>query len=241
VLCRSVGAEVIALCQQCQQQLQSELVGMNSQSIYVPWQYAGLAKQLVCTAKASQTGPVAAYALGQMIATVLPNAWQGRCVLPMPSSVQRCWQRGFNPVEWMAKGLIQAGIARRYSNALQVLQERPKQGVLPRHHRLNNMQNSLVMSSVFPGNTEWLLIDDVVTTGATIVEAIRAVRVCDPAAHIMVLAACHGGQGWYDTISSALVGGQYTRDDGQQIVANVGVGHRSYDSVVRQKSDRGGQ
>lgn len=94
----------------------------------------------------------------------------GILLVTVPSS-RRAWRaRGFNPVNLL---LRRAGL--RATAALRPCGAVADQVGLGRQQRLDNRSGSLLATRSLAG-TRVLLVDDIVTTGATLLEARRAVR-----------------------------------------------------------------
>ncbi len=112
-------------------------------------------------------------------------------VLPVPLHWRRAWQRGFNQAEWFAAPVAEelgaplqtAWLVRRHAT--------PSQTTRTRAQRLANLAGAFAVTAAgaarLPG-ARVLLVDDVVTTGATADACARALR-ASGAARIAVLAA----------------------------------------------------
>lgn len=104
-------------------------------------------------------------------------------VLPVPLSVQRLGERGFNQSALLARRLAGAKVD---TGTLLRLHATEAQSSLPRAQRLHNLQGAFAME---PGRAAALrgqrvvLVDDVMTTGATLHAAALALREAG-AAHI---------------------------------------------------------
>lgn len=108
-------------------------------------------------------------------------------VLPVPLSAERLAERGYNPAQLLAQALaprrVRTGLLLRTRHT-------PPQHGLPRAERLKNVRGAY---AVDPLKTSQLhgrrvaLVDDVMTTGASLREAALALRAAG-AAHITALA-----------------------------------------------------
>ena len=114
---------------------------------------------------------------------VEPALEQADVVLPMPLSVQRLRERGFNQSLELARQLAPAKL--RHDVLLRI-RHTPPQSALPRAERLRNVQ------AAFAVEPKWaplvrgqrvVLIDDVMTSGASLYAAAQALRQAG-AAHI---------------------------------------------------------
>lgn len=116
-----------------------------------------------------------AFDLGQAFASYLPaDLWDGiECVVPIPLHVWRRMRRGYNQADHLARGLL-AGLDRPavayLGNAVERRRHTRTQTKLDRDQRHANLQGAF---AVRPGSERELagrgvvLVDDVVTTGAT--------------------------------------------------------------------------
>jgi ComF family protein len=98
----------------------------------------------------------------------LQTCWQqAQVIIPIPLSVQRLRERGYNPAAQLAKYL---GRSQAALWCLQRTRDTPAQSGLSRKQRLRNLRNAFEVPQAqrqyIEGKTV-LLIDDVMTTGAT--------------------------------------------------------------------------
>ncbi|MEU1934100.1 ComF family protein [Streptomyces coeruleorubidus] len=136
------------------------------------------------------------------------GAWSrgaGAAVLlvPVPSGRRAVRARGHDPARRIA--LAAAGELRRSgmpARVLGVLRQRravADQSELNSRQRLDNLAGAL---AVVPGGARLLsggpvvLVDDVMTTGASLAEAARAVRAAGPVSNAAGAAAVYGGETW---------------------------------------------
>jgi ComF family protein len=99
-------------------------------------------------------------------------------LVPVPSSLAAFRQRGFSPASKVARSLSKAansgGLQNRVINLLMRSRSVADQASLDTVGRRKNQQESMVAIHQLTGDV--LLIDDIVTTGATLSEARRAVN-----------------------------------------------------------------
>ena len=133
--------------------------------------------------------------LGERLARLSFPLWHARglgseadYVIPIPLSVERRLKRGYNQAEWIARGVAtSAGIplctdvlVRRKSNETQT------------HKSANQRQeNTRGIFVAMAGRTDLngrtvLLVDDIMTTGATISDGIRALRETFPEVKVQI-------------------------------------------------------
>ncbi len=118
--------------------------------------------------------------LGRLLARTMPENSRFDVVIPMPLHWRKRWQRGFNQAE-----LLAAEIGRRTNvpvrNALRRVRNTASQAGLTSSKRRRNVSGAfqasrgVKMRTVLNGASV-LLIDDVVTTGATAASCARALK-----------------------------------------------------------------
>jgi ComF family protein len=110
-------------------------------------------------------------------------------LIPVPSSSEKLKRRGYN----------QAALIARYAgcylhrpvrtNWLTKIREANTQADLSRTERLNNLQNAFRATRLIPANLKIGLVDDVITTGATLQCCMAALRKAG-AQSIVLMAIC---------------------------------------------------
>jgi ComF family protein len=113
---------------------------------------------------------------GKMAAVVQNNRWQPDLVIPVPLGVKRQRERGYNQAAVLAQPLaMMLGLA--YTNkALYRIRETRSQVGLDREQRKMNMDGVFSAESKWVKDKNVLLVDDVMTTGATLNAASVALR-----------------------------------------------------------------
>lgn len=107
-------------------------------------------------------------------------------VVPVPLHRRRLRQRGFNPATTLARELARQRSVSLAATALRRVRDTPSQTGLGRAKRRANVRAAFRAQGAAPARI-WL-VDDVVTTGATLEECARALRAAG-ARHIVALCA----------------------------------------------------
>ena len=133
--------------------------------------------------------------LGERLARLSFPLWHARglgseadCVIPIPLSVERRLKRGYNQAEWIARGVAtSAGIplctdvlVRRKSNETQT-----HKSASQRQENTRGIFVAMAGRTDLNGRTV-LLVDDIMTTGATISDGIRALRETFPEVKVQI-------------------------------------------------------
>jgi competence protein ComFC len=124
-----------------------------------------------------------------------PNAQQEYVLVPIPLSSHRRRTRGYNQSEFLARAMVKNSLVytMRVENKLLVKTQNTfaQAKVKNRVIRQKNLRNCFfVKRGVLPVSTPIILIDDVVTTGATIFEARRVL--CNAGfVHVYAQTAAH--------------------------------------------------
>jgi ComF family protein len=95
-------------------------------------------------------------------------------VVPVPLHPRRLAQRGFNPAAIAARDIARATGARLELRLLRRTRDTPSQTGLDRAGRRRNVRGAFETTRAIQGRV-WL-VDDVVTTGATLDSCARALR-----------------------------------------------------------------
>jgi predicted amidophosphoribosyltransferase len=172
-----------------------------------PWAvapYAGPVRQLIVAHKerglAGLAGPLGA----ALARAVLAAAVQGEPVLlvPVPSSRASVRRRGEDPTLRIARAAAREATRRgAAAHCLRALRHRRRvadQAGLTATGRAANLDGALGARSGLRG-ARVIVVDDVITTGATLAEAARALRAAGaevPAAAVVAATARHAGRRW---------------------------------------------
>lgn len=109
------------------------------------------------------------------LARAVPGLGQARFVTWIPTTARRRRRRGFNPAELLGRRVAGA-LGRPHGPALARPREGRRQAGLPAPERVHNVRGAFVPAGGASGairGSDVLLVDDVLTTGATVSEAAR--------------------------------------------------------------------
>lgn len=153
--------------------------------VYIGFLYKEPLKTLILKAKFAQDFSLA-YQLGKLLKMVLPlNLKEYDLCIPIPLSLQRERERGFNQsliLLWGYKGFM------RGSNKLVRIRDTQPQSKLDQKGRFENVKNAFISLDNLEGK-KILLLDDIMTTGATLKEAAKALKKAGAKeVHLLVLA-----------------------------------------------------
>ena len=157
---------VTALCPTCQ--LKTELA-----QVWAATAYKDVSRQLIARIKFSRT-QAAAYTIAQIMDRQLP-IFSGCVVVHVPTAAQRIRQRGYDQAQLIAQEF--AKLRKLPYQPLLRRQGRTKQLGATRQQRLAQLQNAYYCPRPFKvaGRTI-LLVDDVLTTGATVETAAKVLK-----------------------------------------------------------------
>jgi len=141
--------------------------------------YRGALRKAVVQAKQAAHEPLAT-ALGRLLAATCLQRWRSApfdMIVPMPMHWRRRWRRGVNSAE-----LLSDAVARELHLPLRKLvmirRATAKQGMLNPRERFENVRGAFRLKGYRPRvqGRRILLIDDVMTTGATASEVAKVLR-----------------------------------------------------------------
>lgn len=177
VPCTGCGAIGPPICRECRLALAPAVslrhVGVPGLPVWSGLAYEGVARSVLLAFKnegrTEHAPPLAAALRAALDAGAPALGTDPVSLVPMPATIRSARDRGYDPVRVVLRR------ARLPSVRLLRLQRRAAdQRVLGREERLRNAAGTMA-SRAAPG-LRVLLVDDVVTTGATLTEAARAMR-----------------------------------------------------------------
>ena len=151
--------------------------------------YEGVARRLVHALKFRGHDTLVAPSGALMAAAARERGFDDRldAVVPIPSTVRRNRERGYDP-----GALLAEEVARRLGRPLRALlsrvREAPPQSRVPAAERPRNVRGAFASSPRARG-LRLLLVDDVMTTGATAFEAARTLRAAEASSVALLVLA----------------------------------------------------
>ena len=121
---------------------------------------------------------LAAHLIADEILGIASEELSPPLLVPVPMHAERRAKRGHNQTELLCEAVARIlGDSVRYeSHALERTRLTPPQQTLPRAARLTNVKNSMRTNPTFVRARTVIVLDDVTTTGATLLEATRALQ-----------------------------------------------------------------
>jgi ComF family protein len=177
VLCGRHGAHV---CQNCSDRLESApLMARDAYADYPAvvalGAYTGSLRSAVLSLKFRHRR-AAAFRLGELLGAKLHRAID--VIVPVPLHPERLLSRGFNQAEMIAQGIASTFGTPLHCNALVRTRATIPQSSLALRERGQNVCGAFALGSEAPSlqNARVMIVDDVVTTGATAAACAAALR-----------------------------------------------------------------
>ena len=185
IACAGCGADDRSLCLGCRGQMQPHPFGRSLDDGTVVWaalSYDGVVRRAILALKEQGRTDVVralavpfASAVASAVAGAAHDAGQhasGPVELTLPPVSRASFRRrGYDPVRLLVRA---AGLPRP-ARVLMSREERVSQKTLDRSQREVNLNGSMMTAKSLEGR-RFLVLDDVITTGATLVEMVRSLR-----------------------------------------------------------------
>lgn len=143
---------------------------------YSVFEYSGLAKDMVWKLKYENCKYLAETMAGFITDLIVNNNIKFDLITFVPISKNKRIERGYNQAEELAK-VVSVNLSAKYIDTLSRIKEPQSQVELTRAERFNNIKNNfIVKNKSLIRNKNILIIDDVLTTGATLSETARVLK-----------------------------------------------------------------
>lgn len=149
------------------------------------WSYVDTAESLICAYKYANSRQLAPFLANTIVSEIKRGAFppvarfSWDIVLPVPSTEESLRLRTFSPVGELVK-IIATELKLPYSLlALKVIGKHPAQASLPPGDRLKHIKRKFLASRTLIKDRRILLIDDVITSGASVIGSAIALKKAD--------------------------------------------------------------
>jgi competence protein ComFC len=199
-VCGACGEPGSFICRRCRQELRDsqalsgERAGADGSlagalGLYA---YKGAARSLVLALKYRSLHALAA-PMGELLADYfIAHPLPVDLVMPVPLHSRRRRQRGFNQSELLARPLARRAALELDARSLQRIRNTSQQTRTDSREQREENVRAAFRCRIRPEGRRVLLVDDVLTTGATLRECARTLRAAG-AASVCALAFCHEG------------------------------------------------
>ena len=173
VACVGCSAADRALCPECRLELAgpvTQLQPIDGVPVFSAARYDGAVRRSILAFKEQGRTDVAAPLARALLRAISAGLTGSAELVILPSGRDAMRRRGYDPVRVLLRAAGVVAPARVLYSAL----EHRQQKLLDRNGRLKNLRGTLRADPV--AGRRFLLVDDVVTTGATLAEAVRALR-----------------------------------------------------------------
>ena len=179
ISCKRLGDSLCFICKSgwSPYLFRSKFSGNPGLIVYSSIQYSDIAARVILAAKESHIKSadlLVANALGHSLHEWLKNEWVDT-LIPIPSRRSAARKRGRQFVEEIAQ-IVSKEFGIAVVSPIQHSRLVRDQSGLDHEHRRNNLEGAFVVRGNPEGLGRALLVDDLVTTGATLNEAARALR-----------------------------------------------------------------
>ena len=147
--------------------------------------YSAEASRLLSSVK--ERGQTAAWrrldAVTERLGAALRDTWPEAALVCVPSSRAAMVRRGLNPALQLCK-LVARAARLPVVGGLELVRQPEDQAGLNQAERAANLRDSMRFTAARGLDRELIIFDDVVTTGATLLEAARAIRAAEPSLRV---------------------------------------------------------
>ncbi len=173
--CGSAGALFCAACRAAARPVADEAPPAGLDAIVVAWRYEGSVRRAVHALKYQRRRRVARV-LANALAASLGECPYGDALIPVPLHPERLAERGFNQSAELARHLARRWSLPVLANGLIRQRDTGHQARLRRRERQTNVAGAFAWRAPTPPPARAILVDDVLTTGATLGACAAALR-----------------------------------------------------------------
>ena len=147
-----------------------------------------VSQSLIRALKYDFKAPLGIY-LGELMAQKLVGHPLSKCdfLLPVPIHPRKKFARGYNQSELLARGLSKSWGTPILKQLVRKTGYTKSQTKLDRFGRWDNVQDIFRSTELLQSRSHVLIVDDVITTGATLEALVRAIQVVNPEIQISLL------------------------------------------------------
>jgi ComF family protein len=147
-----------------------------------------VSQSLIRALKYDFKAPLGIY-LGELMAQKLVGNPLSKCdfLLPVPIHPRKKFARGYNQSELLARGLSKSWGIPILKQLVRKKGYTKSQTKLDRFGRWDNVQDIFRSTELLQSRSHVLIVDDVITTGATLEALVRAIQVVNPEIQISLL------------------------------------------------------